>query len=423
MSRREIKKLLTSPAKFDINLGISQIALDKTFRFWYKFGNMNSQIKPNLFIPRSIANLIKKNLFQGKVIVIYGARQTGKTTLVKNLVKTENSVKFLNCDEIDVKNQLSEAETSTALREILGNEKIVVIDEAQRVKNIGLKLKLIVDNFPKIQLIVTGSSSFELANEISEPLTGRNFEFWLYPFSLPEIKKTLDKIEIARRLESLLIYGSYPEVFLEESFDMKLAKIKHIVSNYFYIDAMKFQNMKNSETVLKLLQALALQIGQEVSFNELANLVGVSKQLVSQFIDILEKVFVVFRLPPLSRNLRQEINRSRKIYFYDLGVRNALINNFNRLSLRNDVGGLWENFVISEFRKKQFWPANKNNSFFWRTYDGAEVDLVEEEGGFLRGFEIKWKKDKAKKPKAFLTNYKNSSVELINHMNYLEYLS
>lgn len=376
-----------------------------------------------MYIKRKLEAVIKANLFQGKVIVVYGARQVGKTTLVRKIAEeTVNTYGYLNCDELDVLSQLQNSETSEALRRIVGDQKLVVIDEAQRVKNIGLKLKLMVDNFPDTQIIATGSSSFDLANEINEPLTGRSFEFWLFPLRLDELFDSGKSIEASRKLDSLLIHGSYPDVYVLESDELKAQRIKYLAANYLHKDILKFNYIKNSETVLKLLQALALQVGSEVSYNELANIVGVGKKTVANYVELLEKAFVIFRLTPYSGNLRKAIGKLRKIYFLDLGIRNAVINNFNPLQIRDDIGKLWENFVISEKYKQQLGLGFKTNYYFWRTYDKQEVDLVEDRGGRLRGWEIKWSGKEKKPPRAW-TNYQGASWKVINRGNYLDELA
>lgn len=376
-----------------------------------------------MYIKRRLETVIKANLFKGKAIILYGARQVGKTTLVKKIAEESGQpYGYLNCDEMDVLSRLQNAETSESLKNVIGNYSLTVIDEAQRVKDIGLKIKLLVDNFPEKQIIATGSSSFDLSNIVSEPLTGRSLEFWLFPLSLNELFNKSNEIEAQRNLENLLIYGSYPEIYQLESAELKSQRIKYLASNYLYKDTLKFNSIKSSEVVLKLLQSLALQIGSEVSYNELANLVGVNRQTVANYVDLLEKAFVVFRLSPYSGNLRKALGKMRKIYFLDLGMRNAIINNQNPLNLRDDIGKLWENFVIGEKYKQQLGLGFKTNYYFWRTYDKQEVDLVEDEGGKLYGWEIKWA-DKNKKPPKAWEDYGNSSWQVINRENYLELLT
>lgn len=372
-----------------------------------------------MYIPRQIEPGVQKNLFKGDIVIIYGARQVGKTTLVENIIKANSSLnpKYLNCDEGDIHRILSEADTSTALKNIFGNSKLIIIDEAQRIKNIGLKLKLLVDNFPKTQIIATGSSSFDLANEVKEPLTGRSREFWLYQLNSKEMFGN-NNLEFNREIENLLVYGSYPAVFAADSHEEKKINLNKIASNYLYKDILKFQNLKDSEIARKLLEALALQLGNEVSYNELANLVGISKQTVESYIEIFEKAFITFKITPYSKNLRKELGKLRKIYFYDLGIRNFLIDSLKPLSLRNDIGPLWENFVVAEKKKESNFIGNINKLYFWRTYDGQEIDLLVEKDGNIEGFEIKWSKNKFKIPKTFSDNYPNIKVILVNKDNY-----
>lgn len=374
-------------------------------------------------IKRTLEDVVKANLFKGKAVILYGARQVGKTTLVKKIAEDSGQpYGYLNCDELDVLSRLQNAENSESLKQVTGDYRLVIIDEAQRVKDIGLKIKLLVDNFPEKQIIATGSSSFDLSNIINEPLTGRSVEFWLFPLSLNELFDKSKELEMQRGLENLLIYGSYPEIYQLESTELKSQRIKYLAANYLYKDILKFNNIKSSEVVLKLLQALALQIGNEVSYNELANLVGVNRQTIASYIELLEKAFIIFRLPPYSGNLRKALGKMRKIYFLDLGIRNAIINNQNPINLRDDIGKLWENFIIAEKYKQQLGPGFKTNYYFWRTYDKQEVDLVEEKRGRLLGWEIKWSGKNKKPPKAW-RSYKNSSwYGTVNRDNYLKVL-
>ncbi|OGF23323.1 ATPase [Candidatus Falkowbacteria bacterium RIFCSPHIGHO2_02_FULL_42_9] len=367
-------------------------------------------------IRRKIQDIIEKRLFQGKIIIIYGARQVGKTTLVKELIKKYgDELSYYSGDDFDVRDKLAD-KTSAQLNSFLKNKKFVVIDEAQRIKNIGLSLKLMIDNNPQIQIIATGSSSFELANKIAEPLTGRVYEYYLYPFSLEELKLLYNDLEIERLLEHFMVYGSYPDV--AQSGEAAGEKIKLIAKSYSYKDMLSFQRLKNPEILEKLLQALALQIGNEVSYNELSGLVGIDKVTVASYIRILEQNFIIFRLRPFSRNLRNELKKLRKIYFYDTGLRNALINNLNPLHLRQDAGGLWENFIISERIKFNSSRGLNGNIYFWRTKRGAEIDYLEETNGELSAFEFKWNKGKAKRPKVFLEAYPGSAFETVSRENY-----
>ncbi len=373
-----------------------------------------------MIINRTIQKNVEESLFKGKVVVIYGARQVGKTTMAKAILeKHSGDSGYFNCDEPDIRSALTE-KTSTELKAFLGDKKLIVLDEAQRVKNIGLTLKLLIDNFPKIQIIATGSSSFELSNKVAEPLTGRKHEYHLYPFSLEELKNIYSDIEIDRLLERMMVFGMYPGVALAESGAER--ELKELVKSYLYKDVLQYQNIKNSEVLEKLLQALALQIGNEVSYNELSNLVGVDKNTIASYIKILEQAFVIFRLNPFSRNLRSELKKLRKIYFYDLGVRNVLINNLNPLSLRQDAGVLWENFMISERLKRNNNNSIDARSYFWRTKQKQEIDYLEETNGKLFAFEFKLKKDKIRFPKPFLEAYPESDIELINKDNYRKFI-
>lgn len=373
-----------------------------------------------MIIYRTIQKNVENSLFKGKVVIIYGARQVGKTTLVRSILdKYPENSGYFNCDEPDIRNALTE-KTSTELKAFFGNKKLIVLDEAQRIKNIGLTLKLMVDNFPEMQIVATGSSSFELSDKIKEPLTGRKYEYYLYPFSLEELKSAYSDLEMDRLLERMMIFGMYPGIALSKQNQEK--DLKELAGSYLYKDALQYQNIKNPEILEKLLQSLALQIGNEVSYNELAGLVGVDKNTVSAYIRILEQAFVIFRLNPFSRNLRSELKKLRKIYFYDLGVRNALINNLNPLNLRQDAGALWENFMVSERLKQNHNYNIDAKPYFWRTKQKQEIDYLEEIGGKISGFEFKFKKDKARFPKPFLDAYSGSSIKLINKNNYREFL-
>ncbi len=366
---------------------------------------------------RTLLQPVRNNLFKGKAIIIYGARQVGKTTLVKEVLQQylDRGIYF-NCDEPDIRVALTN-KTSTELKNLIGLHDLVIIDEAQRVTNIGLTLKLLIDTFPTIQVIATGSSSFDLANRINEPLTGRARTFILYPLALDEIADT--PLAANRFLDRLMIYGSYPSVV--QAAGVEAAEtISHIANQYLYKDLLNFDFIRNTHVLDKLLKALALQLGSEVSYNELASLVEVNKQTVEQYIALFEQAFIIFRLGPFKRNLRTELGKLRKVYFYDLGIRNSLINNFNALDLRNDVGALWENFCIIERRKQNSYTGRLVNYYFWRDYQKHEIDLVEEAGGALRGYEFKWRKEKINAPSIFTKTYPQSSFTLVNSENYLQ---
>lgn len=376
-----------------------------------------------MYIPRSIQTDVKNNLFQGKLIIIYGPRQSGKTTLVNTLIsEIGKTAGYFNCDEADIRGLLNTADTSTQLGELFGENNFVILDEAQRIENIGLKLKLFIDNFPQKQIIATGSSSFELADKIIEPLTGRNIQFILPPLSVNELISHWGKTETARQLENIVLYGGYPGVVNKVGPMNKTVEVKQLAGDNLYKDILKFFNVKGAETVRKILEGLALQIGQEVSYEELANVAGISKRTAMSYVEILEKAFIVFRLRPFSRNIRKEINKMHKIFFYDTGIRNAFINNFNPMLLRGDRGQVWENFVVAERRKKQYWAGNSMNNYFWRTYDQQEIDLIEEASGKLLAFEVKWNKVRKYPPKIWQETYPESVWQSINKDNFLDFV-
>lgn len=371
-------------------------------------------------IYREITKGVQESLFKGKVVIVYGPRQSGKTTLVKNLMaQYPGDHVYLNCDEVDVRLALSD-KTSTELQSFIGLKRLVVIDEAQRVENIGLTLKLLVDNFPEMQILATGSSSFELSNRISEPLTGRKKEFFLFPFSVGELVASSSLIEVKRRLDDFLVFGLYPDVVTSGA--DRAGIVRELATSYSYKDVLAYQDIRRPELLEKLLQSLALQIGNEVSYTELASLLGVNKVTVENYVRILEQAYIIFRVGPFSRNIRNELKKKRKIYFYDLGLRNALINNFNPLSLRQDVGTLWENFLIVERLKRTRNAGLFNNIYFWRTTAGKEIDYLEDNGGALSAYEFKWRKANFSAPKEFLANYKGSSVKLVNRENYTDFI-
>jgi predicted AAA+ superfamily ATPase len=370
-----------------------------------------------IYYTRAIQSIIQSRLFSGKAIILYGARQVGKTTLVRTLMQSySDDALYLNCDEPDIREKLTE-KTSTELHALLGSKKLIVLDEAQRIRNIGLTIKLIVDNYPDVQVIATGSSSLDLSNSLVEPLTGRKIELTLFPLAISELLSQETPLELQRRLERYLIYGQYPGIIHADDPE---TSIREIAKSYLYRDALEYQTVRNPDMIRKLLQALALQVGAEVSYTELAGLLGIDKVTVSRYISLLERSFIIFTLPPLSRNLRKEIGKMHKVYFYDLGIRNALINNFNSLSLRNDIGALWENFVIIERIKINHNKQKYVNTYFWRTYDHQEIDYLEESGGQFRGFESKWGAEHWRPPVKFLEAYPNSLLTLVNRRNFLE---
>jgi len=373
-------------------------------------------------ISRIAQKQIETELFKGKAIIIYGARQVGKTTLAKKIIeKYGEEANYFDCELLSVRQNLEIPEVNR-LKSYLGRYKLVVLDEMQKISNAGTILKILVDHCPEIQIIATGSSSFEMANKTSEPMTGRAKRFKLYPFSIIELEQKYNRFEIDGKLENIMRFGTYPEVFLAENEDSIKERADEIVSNYLYKDILAFEGINKSSVIENLLKLLALQLGQEVSYTELAKNLGISRLTVQKYIDILERSFIVFTLKAFSRNMRKEISKSVKIYFYDLGIRNSLIQNFNLLSLRNDTGALWENLLILERIKRNSHRKLRPNKYFWRTYDQQEIDFIEEQDGKLFGYEMKWKKKQVKAPAEWLKNYENSSFEIINKENYFEFV-
>ena len=364
---------------------------------------------------KMIASLSKK-----KVIVLLGARQTGKTTLLSKCIKSQDDVLWLNGDEYDVQ-QIFENPTSTQLKNAIGNHKIVVIDEAQRIFNIGIGLKLIYDNFPEIQLFATGSSAFDLKNKLNEPLTGRKFEYQLFPLSFEELVNHHGIFTEKRNLTTRLVYGSYPEVINNAGNEQEI--LKFLADSYLYKDILMLDSVKKPEKLIKLLQALAFQIGSEVSYNEIGNLIGIDSKTVDSYIDLLEKSFVIFKLTSLNRNARNELKLSKKIYFCDNGIRNAIITNFQVAQARQDIGALFENYLMSERIKSNEYNSNFAKSYFWRTKDQQEIDYIEEKNGKFAAFEFKWNENKKVRfSKTFTNAYPDTECIAITPSNYEEFL-
>lgn len=368
-------------------------------------------------ITRLLENQLKNDLFKGKAIILYGARQVGKTTLVQKISSDfGNEGRYLNCEILSVEQSLRDAEPEK-LKAFLGNYKLLVLDEAQSIPNIGKILKVITDNIKDIQILATGSSSFELASKTAEPMTGRVIHHTLYPLSTLEIKERKDWLFVDAQLDKLLRFGSYPEVYTSNEEDA-IKRLNELSSSYLFKDLFRFEGIKKSSLLKNLIVSLALQLGSEVTYNELAVKLGVNSLTIQKYIDLLEQCFVIFKLNSFSRNIRKEITKSFKIYFYDNGIRNSLVNNFNPLSLRNDIGALWENFCISERVKSNAYNSKIVNSYFWRTYDRKEIDYVEESGGKISGYEMKYsEKQKIKVPKIFSEAY-NAEIHKVDKSNY-----
>lgn len=373
-------------------------------------------------ITRTLQQRIEGNLFKGKAVIVIGARQVGKSTLFRQITeKLEEPVLMLNCDEPEVKELLA-GMNLTELKLMIGKHRVVVIDEAQRVPEIGMTLKRITDNFPEVQLLVTGSSSFELQNRLNEPLTGRKYEYHLFPISTRELLGHGGLIAVKQSLESRLIYGSYPDIVNHADEAKEL--LMNIAGSYLYKDILALEDVRRPALLEKLLVALALQVGSEVSYNEIAQTVGSDSKTVEKYIDLLEKCYIVFRLGAFNRNLRTELKKSKKIYFYDNGIRNAVIQNFAPLSMRNDVGALWENFFISERIKANEYEGRYAKSYFWRTTQQQGIDYIEEADGLFTVFEMKWnpRKKTTPFPAAFLKAYSVKQEAVVTPENYLEWL-
>ncbi|MBM4177250.1 ATP-binding protein [Candidatus Gribaldobacteria bacterium] len=376
-----------------------------------------------MLIDRHISSIIKETTQkEPKIIVLYGPRQAGKTTLLNLLFSgyDPGDFVFLNGDDIRTQEIFSSANLDT-LKKAVGEKKYLVIDEAQRIHNIGLNLKLLFDSL-KIRIIVSGSASFELANKINEPLTGRSATFFLYPIAVNELKPQPPDLSLEPRLEEFLRFGMYPKVLTLTGEKEKENYLYDLVNNYLYRDVLSLEKVRKPKKVVDLLALLALQIGQEVSVAELAANLALSRRVVEKYLDLLEKMFIIVNLRGLSRNLRKEIYKTSKYYFLDLGLRNCLIRNFNPLKTRNDKGVLFENFFIVEKMKTLNNKGDFANFYFWRTYDQKEIDLIVEKGGKLLAYETKWKEVQAKPPKEWLASYPQAEFFLVNSSNFLDFL-
>ena len=375
-------------------------------------------------IQRLLLSQLQDALIPGKVLVLYGPRQVGKTTLAKDLLLSITlSSRFVNADELVYREALA-SQNRQRLGEVLGDAELLIIDEAQRVPEIGLNLKILVDSFPQAVILATGSASFDLATQISEPLTGRKLTFNLYPVSYGEIRQTLGALEARTQLERWLVWGGYPAIATTDNLALRERLLGELVGSYLYRDILDLEGIRRAGKIVDLLRLLAFQIGQEVSMAELAASLALNRQTVERYLDLLEKVFVIFKVGGFSRNLRKEVTKNPRYYFYDNGVRNSLIQNFNPLAVRNDVGQLWENYLLIERRKANQAVGRVVNAYFWRTYDQKEIDCIEEHGGKLYGYEFKWQSGEIRRAtrSEFLNAYPGSELITINRENFEGFL-
>lgn len=366
--------------------------------------------------------ILDRLLHSNKIVLLFGPRQAGKTTLIREILEQIPGEKLeINADQTKYIDVLSSRDLRK-MEGLVAGKDVVFIDEAQRIPDIGINLKILHDALPDLKIIATGSSSFELANKTREPLTGRTWTFTLLPISQIELLEQYGAFELEQRLEDILLYGSYPDVFNITNTTDKILYLNELTNAYLYKDILEVASIKHSDKLYRLLQLLAFQTGTQVSLNELGNALSMSKDTVGTYIDLLEKAFVIFRLTGFSRNLRKEVVKMDKIYFNDLGVRNTLINNFNPISQRNDVGQLWENFLVLERRKYHLYTNTLLKSYFWRTYTGAELDYIEDGMGRLAGFEFKYSQKTVPAPKAWTENYPEASFQCIDRSNYLHFV-
>ena len=370
------------------------------------------------YIKRDIEDLIIKSMKPNKVVVLFGPRRVGKTFLMKKLIKKINKPHILyNGEDFAIKEKLQRRSVKN-YKNLLGNKKYLFIDEAQSIQDIGLILKLMVDEIKGLIIIVSGSSSFDIRNMTGEPLTGRQYEYRLYPFSVSELKRIDNPIEDYDNLKERLVFGSYPEIVNLKDRDEKIFYLNQIINSYLLKDILTFENLKGSDKILKLLQLIAYQVGGMVSYQNLGSQLGLSKNTVERYLYLLSKVFVLYRLGGYANNLRKEVTKMAKWYFLDNGIRNAIIANYNPIELRNDIGNLWENYMVSERLKYQMNHRMAVNNYFWRTYDKQEIDFIESRDGNLFAYEFKWANKKSRIPGAWQKNYPDSSYEIINHDNY-----
>ncbi len=374
-------------------------------------------------IPRLLSENLKQAITPGKVVVVYGPRQVGKTTLVNDLISLlPLKSRLINGDELIYREVLS-SQNRQRLGELIQDVDLLILDEAQRVENIGLNLKILIDSYPQARLVATGSASFDLANQIREPLTGRSITLTLFPCGFQELEQAFGIFNAKTLLERWLIWGGYPEIAVTEIASHRETLLSELVGSYLYRDLLEMEGLKRPEKMVDLLRLLAFQIGQEVSLSELAMNLAIHRSTVERYLDLLEKVFVIFKVGGFSRNLRKEITKNSRYYFYDNGVRNALIQNFNPLALRNDLGQLWENFLAVERRKANEYASRRANTYFWRTHDQKEIDYLEERGGKLFGYEFKWQGEIKKSTRStFLEAYPDSEIATVTRDNFEQFL-
>lgn len=376
-----------------------------------------------MLIQRLIEATIKEYLVAGKVNLLIGARRVGKTFLLKKIIQEINEpYLWLNGDDESTHDLLAER-TIANYKRLTSGISLLIIDEAQMIKDVGLKLKLMIDEIPNLKIIASGSSAYALSYKVGEPLVGRAFWHKIFPIAQTELKHHENYVETVRNLEERLIYGSYPEIFQLGTLQQKESYVKEILNSYLFKDLLTFDEIRNSDKIRNLLKLVAFQIGKEVSYDELGKQLGMSKNTVEKYLDLLSKVFVVYKVGAYSRNLRKEVSKSSRWYFYDNGIRNALIDNFKPLSQRNDIGELWENYLLNERRKVNIYTQNFKETYFWRTYDQQEIDCIEEKNQEIEAFEFKWGNTKAKIPKAFADAYPEARFTVITKENYLDFIS
>jgi len=374
-----------------------------------------------MYIPRKALGQLEAFESEGKVVVIYGARRVGKTTVLKKYLEDKTNYLFVTGEDLFVYEALS-SQSIEKLKSFIGTKTRLVIDEAQSIPSIGKNLKLIVDHIPGIRVIVTGSSALDLGQMMSESLTGRKQVITMYPLAQLELNEIENPVETRARLEERLLFGSYPEVIGLTGEAARKEHLQELVSSYLFKDILMLEGLRKSKKLMDLLVLLAFQIGKEVSQNELATSLGLSKSTIDKYLDLLEKTFVLINIRGFSRNLRSEVTKSSRYYFCDNGIRNALINNFNGIHLRDDIGSLWENYLVMERIKKQHCLRQWSNNYFWRTYDQKEIDFVEERDGNLFGYEFKWSKSDVRAPKLWQETYPGASFEWVNQNNYLDFI-